>query len=113
MPSATGVPVNVVPTPAVAGGCKPSAASVFHPDRGVQLRHTRRAQRQITPRSNGHHNNREVSTTRLSLKIVSDSVLPLQVWGHRAYPVCQQDTGFSLTHYRLLSIQLLIIVAEK
>ncbi len=113
MPSATGVSGKRVPTPAVAGGCKPSAASRLPSDRGVQLRHTRRAQRQNHAARNGHHNNREVSTTRLSLKNCSDSVLPLQVWGHRAYPGLPADTGFSLTHYRLLSIQLVDNLAEK
>lgn len=106
-PALRASPVNVVPAPAVAGGCKPSAASHL-PSR---QRHTASPHAASAAAKSRRAAMATITTVRYQprvcrLKIVSDSVLPLQVWGIGRTQVCQQDTGFSLTHYRLLSIQL-------
>ncbi len=87
-PALRAYPVNVVPTPAVAGGCKPSAASRLPSrPRRTASPHAASAAGKITPRSNGHHNNREVSTTRLSLKkLFQIAFYRFRCGGHRAYP---------------------------
>lgn len=68
-PALRAYPVNVVPTPAVAGGCKPSAASRLPSrPRRTASPHAASAAAKSRRAAIYHHNNREVSTTRLSLK---------------------------------------------